>query len=102
MAEIKVDLTGDSINKAIADAVINSLLGEQIKKAVKTSMEGLYSWDNPVKHVVSQLVRDEAEKIFNAEYLDIVRIKVREQITDKLLNEVTSSVVSRLLNSDRR
>jgi|SRR5712671_6593910 len=94
MADFHVELNGEDINRSIADAITKSVLGEAIVKVVKDTVDGLTrSYDNPVKKVVEQLVREEILRQLG-EYQEVIREKVKAQLTDELADKVVAHALN--------
>lgn len=64
MADIKVELNGEDVNRAIADAIVKSVLGDTIVKMTNDYVKGLSnSYDNPVKKVIEAEVKAQIQRV---------------------------------------
>lgn len=97
--EIKVELNGDSVNAAIAQAIIDSSLGRHIDAAiVKITKEMTQGWPSLIENVVKQAVGGAVNaELAKPEYADTIRAKVKEALTEDLILKVVDQVLSRAL-----
>ena len=99
MADIKVELNGDDVNRAIADAIVKSTLGEVLTKMVNDYVRGLTtSYDNPVK----KLIENEVKVIIVGmvhERMPQIREAVATQLTAELTDKFVTASVEKMLKS---
>jgi len=96
MAEIKVELNSEDINKSISDAIVKSVMGETIVEMVDEYVKNLSTrYDSPVKktleeevtRIVKQLVLDRQAEI---------RTVVEKQIADGMVEKLTTTLIEKL------
>lgn len=95
MAEVKVELSAENIDKAIADAVINSMLGKTIIEMVHQKVKDIQAngYRNPISDIIDQCIRAEIAKQVEA-LIPIISEGVKKQLTE----EFVASAVQRGLN----
>ena len=97
MAEFKIEVSGDDINKAMADAIVKSLLGDTIVKMVEEYVKGLSNaYSNPVKKIIEEEVKLIITKVIE-ERKYIIQEAVKNQLTPELANKVISEMIAKVL-----
>lgn len=87
--EINVDLNAEQINQEIQRAVAESVIGEQLKKIIKQSIEELSSsWKNPIKPVVDQIIIDSIKELVREEYFEQIKNFVKEKMTQEFMDSI--------------
>lgn len=93
--EAKVDIKADDINKMVADAILDSALGEHIKTAVDAEIKSLKSGFDyrekirgMVKGAVAGVVAKEIDR--NREAIEEI---AKEQLTDELLKTLVGNAL---------
>ena len=95
MSEFKVELSGDDINRSIADAITASVLGDTIKKLVREAVDLATRYDSPVKEILQRLIRDEMMRELGT-YQDKIREHVRVILTDQMIDKVIATTLEKL------
>jgi len=97
MADIKIELKPEDVNKAIADAIIKSTMGDVLTKMVNEYVIHLTrSYDNPVK----KLIEDEVKLIIQqmvAERAPVIREIVTAQLADDLTDKLIKTAMEKML-----
>ncbi len=89
--ELKID--PEAVNKLVADAVLNSAIGEAVKKAIEKELANLSrSWENPLEIVVRHHVADIARKVLIEEHGQAIREKIAAALAEKLSNDFIDRV----------
>lgn len=97
MSDIKIELKGEDINAAIAEAITKSVLGDTIVRMVNEYVKGIStSYDNPVKKVIEAEVRALIVKLVDARRPEI-EASVSQQLTTAAVERVISAGVEKLL-----
>ena len=102
MTEITANIDGASIQEAMAKAVLESSVGEHIKKAIEKILKETYSTRSIVQTAVESAVRDlvENEAIhLISERAEAVRDRVRESITDAVVESAIQAMLAKVLNT---
>lgn len=87
--DIKVDLDADAVNRTVTDAIVNSVIGVEIRKAIEAQMKEFTStYNNPLHAVVKDQVRSVVERILTVEYRTKIEQSVRELVTDEMISEI--------------
>jgi hypothetical protein len=90
MTDLKIKLPEpEDINRQITDAIAKSVIGEKLKEAVEAEVLKLSStYNNPIQKIVEDEVRKLLYQIVRDEYGEVLRTKIREALTDELLNDL--------------
>ena len=96
--ELKID--PEAVNKLVADAVLNSAIGEAVKKAVEKELANLSrGYDNPLEIVVRTHVADIALTVLREEHGTAIREKIAAalslKLSDAFINRVCEKAVER-------
>lgn len=100
MSEIKVELNGEDINRAIADAIVKSLLGETIVKMVNEYVQALArnQYDSPLKKIVETEVKHQIELAVMERMPEIKELVVK-QLADGTIDSIVNAAVQKLTKS---
>lgn len=86
-----VNISGEDINKMIAQAVLDSVLGEKVREAVTTvvnkSTERAYNGDSQIIEIVRDIVRHQTRKIVEEEFGGVIRERIKASIALALEDE---------------
>lgn len=97
MADIKIELNPEDINKSVADMIAKSVLGSTIAKMVDQTITDISrSYDNPVKKLIEQLVKVEIEKILTKESHTRIVDLTRKHLTDEVIEATISVIVAKI------
>lgn len=97
MTAISVELSGEDVNKAIADAIVKSILGDAIVKMVNEYVKTLSNhYDSPLKKVVEQVVKDEITRLVLAKAPEI-KEAVEKQMAEGVVDKVITASLEKLL-----
>lgn len=96
MPELKVNFDPIDINRAVSEAIVNSLLGETLIKMVNSYVEGiLKEYNHPVKRVIEEEVLRITKEITTQKIKDI-EDKIRVRVTSQMIDELINSALSRI------
>jgi hypothetical protein len=99
MSEIKVELSGENVNQAIATAILESTLGAAIQREVGEYLKKLtQTWDSPIKGIIEQEARKLIIQVLN-EHKQQIRAEVEKQMTEAMITRVVSDAIERVLNT---
>ena len=88
--EIKID--AEPVNAAIAEAIINSAIGEQLKAAITKEMDKLSrSYDNPIEKVVEEEILKIIRLTISSEHIEAIKTAVSAKVTDAVVDDVFSA-----------
>lgn len=94
--ELKID--PEAVNKFVADAVLNSAIGDAVKKAVENELEKLTSvYNNPFESVVRTHVTGIALTVLREEYDDVIREKVAAALAKSFSTEFINRICDKAL-----
>lgn len=90
---MELKINPEDVNKLVADAVLNSAIGEAIKKSIVKEMGNLNrTFDNPIDTVIRNHVSEITRNILIAEYGETIREKMKVILSEKLSDEFISRV----------
>lgn len=94
MPAININLDADEINEHIKTAIIESMIGEALKKIIESQISDLTnSYNNPLKPVVEKAISDIVYNLLKNEYGDKLEALVKEQLTDEVLTGLAKTAV---------
>lgn len=93
MPDIQINLTPEEINKTIAEAVVNSTLGNILIVRIK-EITNDYALKNHVNAVIEQVVRQKVAEMIVNDHADRIKELAKEALSDEL---VSKSLVTRAL-----
>lgn len=89
--ELKID--PEAVNKLVADAVLNSAIGEAVKKAVEKEIVNLTrSYDNPIEAVVRAHVGEIARAVLREEHGEAIKARLSAALAAKLSDDFIGRV----------
>lgn len=81
MAEIEISIDKDSINQAVTQAVVDSVIGEQMQKAITEALKPTgYGRDSAVSAVMHQEVQKAIRKVIEEDYSDVIKDAVKKKL----------------------
>lgn len=87
--DVKIEIDKDKVNQAITDAIIESAIGDEMRKQIRLQLDSMSrAYDNPYKRTVETLIADQVAQIFHAEFEDAVAAKIRELMTPEELDRI--------------
>lgn len=96
MAEINVSIDPEQVNKAVAEAIIQSTIGEELERIISREVEKLSrSYNNPIEGVVQRQV----ELAITTTIHDNYAVKIRELVAEKVTEKFTDDLFEKLWRS---
>jgi hypothetical protein len=91
--ELNINLDPEAINKAVAEAILHSAIGEKLNKAINAEVgKFTKAYDNPLSPIIQAHIRDEVLALISDEYADKVKVLVREKLTDELIQKMVDAM----------
>lgn len=91
--QVNVDITPEEINRAVADAVIKSAIGESLQKAIEGEVKKLsQSYHNPITAVVQEMILKILRETIDTEFRDRIREQVRQKIEEKFVDDLIGTL----------
>ena len=92
--ELNVNIDPEQINKMVADAILQSAIGTQVKKIVDEHVAKLSNgYNNPIEGVVRDEINRIVRNVLLTDHNDTLRLKVAEAVTAKMTDEFVSKIV---------
>lgn len=97
MPELKIELSGSDINAAVADAVVKSVLGDKIVKAVDDCIQNILrgGYDNPLKKVVDTVAMEKIRELI-ATHEPTMVAEVHKQLSEEAVKTIVSKAIDKL------
>ena len=94
--EIKVD--PEAINKYMAEKLIESTIGSQLKVAITQELERHTKGygDNLTRSAVNRFIGDQIEAMLSTEFQEAIKAAIRKQITGVKIDELAAKFVDNL------
>jgi len=92
--DLNINIDPEQINKMVAEAVLNSAIGEQVKTQVQKNVDELgKSYNNPIDGVIKKHVNDLILQCLMKEHSELLKTKVHEAVSGKITDEFISKVM---------
>lgn len=96
--ELKIE--PEAVNKLVADAVLNSAIGEAVKKAVEKEIANLsQSYNNPLESVIRNHVAEIARTVLREEHGEAIKARLSaalaQRLSDDFIDRVCESAAQR-------
>lgn len=92
--ELNINIDPEQINKMVAEAVLNSAIGEQVKVQVQKNVDELgRSYNNPIDDVIKKHVNDLILQCLLQEHAEILKAKIHEALSGKITDEFVNKVM---------
>lgn len=92
--DLKIDINPEQINKLVAEAVLNSAIGEQVKTQVQKNVDELgRSYSNPIDGVIKRHINDLILQCLMNEHSELLKAKVHEALSGKITDEFVNKVM---------
>jgi hypothetical protein len=99
---IEVQIDADAINGAVTQAIVDSMIGEQMKKAINEQLSpppNAYGRQSVVQTTVAIEVQRILQEMLREEpYLGKLRAAIEERMTDDVLDKVTGAAMEAFLD----
>lgn len=97
--EFNLDIDAEQVNKMVADAILQSTIGEHLRREIEEQVKRLtHPFNNPLKPVIEQQVAAILRDIIREEYQEKIEAEARRQITDKLVHDTVFAAVEAYSN----
>lgn len=94
--ELQLNIDPQKINEFMANKLIESTLGAQVKKAIEEKFKDFEGYNSPVKALVSQYVSEAIRAHLNTTYKDQIMAAVEKAIDVTVITNLTAEFVSKL------
>jgi hypothetical protein len=96
--DIKVNLQAEDINKAIADAIVQSILGEQIIRMVNEYLKtvSVSGYNNPIKTLIEAEGKNMIVQLLH-EKQQMFKEMIDKELTTELAQQLVSKAIEKLV-----
>ena len=92
--ELNVDIDPEQINKMVADAVLESALGEAVKKTIAEQVKSISSsYNNPLESVIRKYMQDMVEQVLIKDYGKELKAKVNTAVASKITDDFIGKII---------
>ena len=92
--DLNININPEQINKMVAEAVLNSAIGDQVKVQVQKNIDELgKSYNNPIDAVIKKHVNDLILKCLMKEHSELLKTKIHEAVSGKITDEFVNKVM---------
>jgi hypothetical protein len=93
---VQLNVDPAAVEKLVADAIVQSALGEKVRKAVADALSK--SWDNPIDQAVALTVQQVARDLVRVESEGVIRAAVRAKLTPEYIEQLVDGVLAKFLD----
>lgn len=94
MSGIEVNINPEDVNKMVSEAILNSMLGEAVERAIRQEVDKFsLSYDNPVKDIVSSHVRGLIKKVLAEDKDGVLKSLVESALSKFLTDDAIGAIV---------
>lgn len=99
--EFKLD--ADAVNQFVADAILKSVLGQELQAAIdKQLKEVLHGYNSPVRKLIEQELFKTIQNLLETKYRVEIVEKVAQQLTAEHVEEVVKKSVEKAMQYLKR
>lgn len=93
---MNIEIDAKQVEAAVTAAIIQSSIGEQIKKAVDSQLSNTVGRDGAIQMAVTDVVRKMAFQIVDLQYRPLIEEKVRAKISAEMISQVIDALMAKL------
>lgn len=98
--DLKID--PDAINRYVAEQILQSTLGPQVKALIDLNVKNLTAgYNNPFEPAIKRFIAEEMEKVIKDEYGEVLRAQVKAKIDAKSV-ELIDKIIDRAFRNIER
>ena len=92
--DLNINIDPEQINKMVAEAVLNSAIGDQVKVQVQNNINELGKrHNNPIDAVIKKHINDLIIQCLVKEHAELLKAKVHEAVSGKITDEFVNKVL---------
>lgn len=97
--EVKVDLSGEQINDALAKAILDSVIGDKLLNKVEIEVEKIVSgYQSTLDGIVNQEISNHIRELLRTEYKEKIQAAVRERFnSDETITKAVELVTAKMI-----
>jgi DNA-binding FrmR family transcriptional regulator len=95
---IEVHIDAESVNSQVVAAITQSVIGDEMKKAITKALESSYSRASVVESVVNQAVAQAVRDVIEDDYKDQIREAVKKTLEEDSLQSVIDAATAALID----
>lgn len=91
--ELQLNISPEQINEMVSQAILDSAIGEQVRKAVEDKVKDLSrAYDNPIHKIVEKEIGREVERLVREEFGAQVKAAVKEKVTEQFTSDLMTKM----------
>lgn len=96
MANLEVQLSGEDINQAIAEAIIKSVLGDAIVKGVNDYVKRMIqdSYGSPLKALIEETAKNLIVKLL-LQHVPAIEAEIQKQLSSEMTNQIAMKAIEK-------
>ncbi len=96
---LNIEINPEDINKQIVEAVAKSAIGDSLTQIINEEVKKLStSYQNPFTNIVSQHIKDLANKIIRENYRDQIEEQLKKILAEKITDEFIDTLWDKLFD----
>ena len=99
--ELNLNVDSTAINQYMAEKVLESALGDQIKKAIAEKFKEFDGYNSPLKGVVDQYIREAIMTHLQTTYKAQISAAIVKALTPEAIEKLAQDYVGKLKFNDR-
>lgn len=100
---LSIDINPEDVNKMVSEAILNSAIGENVKKQIDTYIKELnYSHSSPIKDVIQGTVSCMIRETIESEYKEQLREILKQALDERITIDLMSGIVDSAMEAIRR
>ena len=100
MAGLEVNLSGEQVNQFIADAILKSVIGEQINTCIRERLAD-YQFKQSIARVIDSAISKLVWNLLSEAHGEVMRAAVLEKISGDVVAELAGKALDSWLASKR-
>jgi hypothetical protein len=98
--DIQINVSPEQITKVVSQAILDSTLGNNIKKIIeeKVAELGKKDWNEPIRKAIENEIFSVIEKFIIKEYKPQIEEIVRKQISETYAVELVEKLLARIVD----
>jgi len=94
MNGIEVKIEPEQINKMVSEAILKSVLGNEVKKVIQDNVDKLSSsFNNPLDKVIQRHIEDMVIKVLREDHKEEITKMIKEALSEKLTGDFIHKII---------
>lgn len=98
--ELEVNIDSAAVNKHVAEAILGSVVGEQIKKCIAEKMSS-YTLKEAIQRVIDEEIGRIIHGLLKDEYADTFKDAVKASMSQAIVDDLAGRAIDKFIESRR-